>query len=69
MTERKDLLGNDITELEQEILHVYTWLKSLEQREELTPCIKANVDVALGAMWQVVNDLDLEWEHLYELGV
>ena len=30
---------------------------------------KRNVKKALSAMWQIVNDLDLKYEQLYDVGV
>ena len=49
--------------------HFARELKTLAAREDLPPCAERNVKKALACMWQVVNDLDLEFEQLYELGV
>jgi hypothetical protein len=68
MAER-DLLGRPITGMESELVRVYGELKSLAAREDLPPCADRNVKKALACMWQVVNNLDLEFEQLYELGV
>ena len=43
--------------------------RSLAARTDLPPCAERNVKKALACMWQVVNDLDLEFEQLYDLGV
>lgn len=64
-----DLLGNKLTEQEQELLRVYEALKALAANEDLPPCAARNVRRALSAMWQATNDLDLQWEQLYHLGV
>lgn len=68
MTET-DLLGKQITAVEHDALNVYDALKSLASRDDLPPCAASNVRKALAAMWQVTNDLDLQFEQLYDLGV
>lgn len=64
-----DLLGTATTEQEQEILVVYQALKQLAARNDLPPCAARNVRKALACMWQASNDLDLQFEQLYDLGV
>ena len=64
-----DLLGNPLTEQEQELLNAYQALKKLAAQSELPPCAARNVRKALAAMWQATNDLDLQFEQLYEVGV
>jgi hypothetical protein len=64
-----DLLGRPLSESELELARVYRQLKALAAREDLPPCAERNVKKALACMWQVVNDLDLEFEQLYHLGV
>lgn len=64
-----DILGNTLTEQEQELLSVYNTLKKLAAQDDLPPCAARNVRRALSAMWQATNDLDLQFEQLYELGV
>jgi hypothetical protein len=64
-----DLLGRPLTANETEIVRVYDALKDLAARDDLPPCAARNVRKALAAMWQVANDLDLQFEQLYELGV
>jgi hypothetical protein len=66
---RTDILGNKLTEQEQELLNVYQTLKNLAARDDLPPCAARNVRRALSAMWQATNDLDLQFEQLYEYGV
>ncbi|MEO6457568.1 MAG: hypothetical protein ABIO92_04755 [Chloroflexia bacterium] len=70
MTEAStDLLGNPLTQQEHEILDVYESLKRLAANDDLPPCAARNVRKALSAMWQATNDLDLQFEQLYDLGV
>ena len=64
-----DLLGNSLTEQEQELLRVYESLKRLAARDDLPPCAARNVRRALSSMWQATNDLNLQFEQLYEYGV
>ena len=54
---------------DDEVLHIYEALKRLLARDDLPPAVRANAQQALSAMWQVVNDLGLEDEFLYDLGV
>lgn len=70
MTETNtDILGNSLTLQEREILDVYEALKKLAAQDDLPPCAARNVRRALSAMWQATNDLDLQFEQLYEYGV
>ncbi len=64
-----DLLGNTLSEQERELLDVYNTLKRLAEREDLPPCAARNVRKALACMWQATNDLALQWEQLYDVGV
>ena len=64
-----DLLGRPISETEAELARLYRDLKVMAAREDLPPCAERNVKKALACMWQVVNDLDLEFEQLYDVGV
>lgn len=65
----EDLLGRPITDREAQFVRVYQELKVIAASEDLPPCAERNVKKALACMWQVVNDLDLEFEQLYDLGV
>jgi hypothetical protein len=69
MTATTDLLGKPLADYEAETLRVYEALKALAARDDLPPCAARNVRKALAAMWQVTNDLDLQFEQLYDLGV
>ena len=64
-----DLLGRPISETEAQLARIYADLKTMAAREDLPPCAERNVKKALACMWQVMNDLDLEFEQLYDLGV
>ena len=64
-----DLLGSRLTEQERELLNVYEALKKLASQDDLPPCAAHNVRRALMSMWQATNDLDLQFEQLYEFGV
>lgn len=63
-----DLLGRTLDANEQELLELYQRCKDL-LGEDLPPCAAANVRAALAALWNAVNDLALEYEHLSDLGV
>ncbi len=64
-----DILGNPLTEQERDLLDVYESLKRLAANDNLPPCAARNVRKALSAMWQATNDLDLQFEQLYDVGV
>jgi hypothetical protein len=66
---QRDILGRKTTQTEQQILAAYEALKSLAARDDLPPCAARNVKKALACMWQATNDLDLQFEQLYDLGV
>ena len=63
------LLGAPLTEDEQAIVRLYEDTKHLLERPDLPPCAARNLRVSLAALWQVVNDLGLAYEPLYEYGV
>lgn len=64
-----DLLDQPVSEAESDLLQVYQSLKNLAERDGLPPCAERNVRQALSAIWQATNDLDLQFEQLYFLGV
>jgi hypothetical protein len=64
-----DLLGRALTDQEQALVQVYEQLKDLAARDDLPPCAARNVRKALAALWQATNDLSLQFEQLYDLGV
>ena len=68
-TTETDLLGTALSEDERELLAAYEALKRLAANDDLPPCAARNVKKALAAMWQATNDLDLQFEQLYDVGV
>ncbi len=68
-TTTTDLLGKPLSEQESALLSVYQELKKLAAQDDLPPCAARNVKQALSAMWQATNDLDLQFEQLYDVGV
>ena len=68
-TTNTDLLSKPLTEQEQDLIDVYETLKKLAAQSDLPPCAARNVRKALACMWQATNDLDLQFEQLYDLGV
>jgi hypothetical protein len=66
---KTDIIGKPLSAQEEELLRVYESLKKLAGQEDLPPCAQRNVRKALSYMWQVTNDLDLQFEQLYDLGV
>jgi len=68
-TTNTDLLGKPLAEQEQDLVNVYEALKKLAAQSNLPPCAARNVRKALACMWQATNDLDLQFEQLYDLGV
>lgn len=67
--EPKDLAGRPLDPLHQEILWIYNKTKALCGRDDLPPCTARNLRASLAALYQVVNDAGIEFEHLYDLGV
>lgn len=64
-----DLIGRPTEPAEDELLAVYARLRSLAARDDLAPCVTANVRSALAACWNAINDLGLDYEHLLDVGV
>lgn len=69
MPTETDLLGKTLTDVERATLDAYEALKALAARDDLPPCSARNVRKALACMWQATNDLDLQFEQLYDVGV
>ncbi len=61
---RVDILGNALSDTEQEVLDIHLRLQALISREGLPPCVEANARHALAATWQIVTDLDLTYSPL-----
>lgn len=51
--------------IEEKVLGVYELLKELSLAEE-NPSVSCNARRALAAVWQIVNNLGLEFEQIYE---
>jgi hypothetical protein len=64
-----DLLGKPLTAHESELMEIYTALKKLAADPDAPPCVARNVRAALSAIWQATNDLGLQFEQLYDVGV
>ena len=64
-----DRLGNAMSPDETELLELYWRLKDFCGRPGLPPCAARNARKALAAIHVAANDLDLVYEHLYDLGV
>lgn len=55
----KDLLGNDLTADEQELVDLYQRLKTMSARDDLPPVATANAKQAMVLLWNACNDLAL----------
>ena len=64
-----DRLGRPLTASEAELLRLYEDLKRFVARPDLPPCASRNAKKALACIHVAANDLDLVYEHLYDLGV
>ena len=51
------------------VMRVYAELKQVLERDDLAPATRANLVHALASVSLVVQDLALEYEMLYDLGV
>ncbi len=56
-------------EMEQKVLRVYDLLKELSVEPGAPPCVTSNSQRALAIVWQIVNDLGLTDEQLFDYGV
>lgn len=59
----------EMGEAERDAVEIYQALKRMLKRSDLAPGVRANASQALACMWQVVNNLGLDDELLYDLGV
>jgi len=64
-----DLIGRPTEPAEDKLLEIYAGLRQLAARDDLAPCVTANVRSALAALYNAVNDLGLDYEHLLDVGV
>ncbi len=54
---------------EAKALEAYETLKALASDHEAPPCVACNARRAAASVWQIVNDLGLVFEQLYEYEV
>jgi hypothetical protein len=66
----KNAAGAELNEAEVRLVECYHSLHSVlsEQRDQLAPYQERNALKALAALWQVMNNLDMEPGQLYTLG-
>jgi len=66
----ENLMGYRLAEPQQQLVACYEGLKQVLERhgQELAPYEQRNALKALAALWQIVNGLDLDPDHLYHLG-
>ena len=57
-----DLLGNELTGRERELVQLYVQLKALSSADDLAPCALMNVRQAMVMLWNACVDLDLLFE-------
>ena len=69
MSNTTDLLGNELSDNEAELLRLYGEMKAFAARSDLPPSVDRNAKVALSALNVAVNSQALVWEHLYDQGV
>lgn len=55
----RDILGDEMTVDEQEILDLYRRAAALSAREDLAPCAVMNLRQAMVMLWNACNDLGL----------
>ena len=58
--------ASQMNETEARVRQVYEALKELSRDE--APCVAKNAQRALAVVWQIMNDLGLEFEQLYDYG-
>ncbi len=65
----RNAMGVELTAAEQALVDCYERLvKTLRERDDLPPFARRNALKAVAALWQVVNGLDLDPGHLYDIG-
>jgi hypothetical protein len=65
----KTAMGVELSESERSLVECYQSLvRLLKDGKELAPFERRNALKAVAALWQVVNGLDLDPGHLYEIG-
>ena len=64
-----DLIGRELTDVEAEVLRLYTSLRELAANPDLPPCAVAGLRAALAHLAVTVGSLALDFEHLLDEGV
>jgi hypothetical protein len=64
-----DLLGRPADAVGAEVLRLYRDTRRLCGRDDLPPFLARNLRKSLACLYQGVNGLFLEFEHLYDIGV
>jgi hypothetical protein len=62
-------MGVELSESERTLVECYQGLvRVLKDGKDLAPFERRNALKAVAALWQVINGLDLDPGHLYEIG-
>jgi len=66
----RNVMDVELTDAETKLADCYHSLASVlsEHRDELAPYQERNALKALAALWQVMNDMDMEPGQVYHLG-
>ena len=65
----KNAMGVELSDAERTLVECYQGLvRVLKNGIDLAPFERRNALKAVAALWQVVNGLDLDPGHLYEIG-
>ena len=65
----KNAMGVELSESERTLVECYQGLvRVLKDSKDLAPFERRNALKAVAALWQVINGLDLDPGHLYEIG-
>jgi hypothetical protein len=65
----KNAMGVELSESERTLVECYQGLvRLLKDGKDLAPFERRNALKAVAALWQVINGLDLDPGHLYEIG-
>ncbi|MEJ8279930.1 hypothetical protein [Pseudonocardia spirodelae] len=64
-----DLLGAPLDDAERALLEIYDRIVAALRRDDLPPCVAANLRAALAPVAVAVTDLGLRFEHLTDLDV
>ena len=66
----KNAAGADLNGAEERLVECYQSLLSIltEQRDQLMPFEERNALKATAALWQIMNNLDMEPDQLYSVG-